>query len=281
MHEERKTITFAQAEGVQPLPKQLALRTISNELSATVWAIVHISLEKSTDYPSMGGYAYFSDPWKTILNRWWITVLHQNLDEMPHAESMHALVKSELTSRNYVKVLGFIEYVVRQRECPRDFETAISRVLEQCMAPYRIVDKTVMPFSSDQEAAAVLDAIAATKLANAGGPRTHLNKSGQELTNGNWAASVRESIHAVESTAKILDPSASTLGPALSKLKDSIGLNPAMERAFKALYGYSSDENGIRHALVFNAQANVTERDAMFMLGACAAFVTYLINTPK
>jgi hypothetical protein len=43
------------------------------------------------------------------------------------------------------------------------------------------------------------------------------------------------------------------------------------------LYGYSSDEEGVRHALVFKEEAQVDEADALFMLGACASFVSYLL----
>ena len=39
-----------------------------------------------------------------------------------------------------------------------------------------------------------------------------------------------------------------TLGAAIKKLKDNgVHIHGAMERAFLALYGYASDENGIRH----------------------------------
>jgi hypothetical protein len=50
-----------------------------------------------------------------------------------------------------------------------------------------------------------------------------------------------------------------------------------MKGAFQKLYGYTSDENGIRHASVFDPKAKVDETDALFMLGACASFVSYLL----
>jgi hypothetical protein len=53
-----------------------------------------------------------------------------------------------------------------------------------------------------------------------------------------------------------------------------------MKSGFTKLYAYTSDEGGIRHALLENA-AKVDEADALFMLGACAAFVSYLINKAR
>ena len=46
--------------------------------------------------------------------------------------------------------------------------------------------------------------------------------------------------------------------------------------AFKDLYGYASDENGIRHGGI--DFKNVPPEDAKFMLVSCSAFVNYLIE---
>jgi hypothetical protein len=54
-----------------------------------------------------------------------------------------------------------------------------------------------------------------------------------------------------------------------------------MKRGFLSLHGYTSDENGIRHALLEEGAAKVAETDALFMIGACAAFVSYLINKAR
>jgi hypothetical protein len=43
------------------------------------------------------------------------------------------------------------------------------------------------------------------------------------------------------------------------------------------LYGYTSDEKGIRHPLLGSDVAKVHMPEAVFMYGACAAFITYLV----
>ena len=84
-------------------------------------------------------------------------------------------------------------------------------------------------------------------------------------------------MHAVESVARLLDPGASkTLGPALASLEKSGHLHPALKDAFSKLYGYTSDEEGIRHSLVFQSQSPAGRDEAVFMLGACASFASYL-----
>ena len=61
---------------------------------------------------------------------------------------------------------------------------------------------------------------------------------------------------------------------ALKQLKKRLGLHGALEKAFSSMYGYSSDADGIRHALM--DEPNLAFEDAKFMLVACAAFGNYL-----
>ena len=55
-------------------------------------------------------------------------------------------------------------------------------------------------------------------------------------------------------------------------------MHEAFKDALVKLYGYTSNEQGVRHSLFDQGDANVTERDALFMLGVCASFVTYLLK---
>ena len=44
--------------------------------------------------------------------------------------------------------------------------------------------------------------------------------------------------------------------------------------------GYTSDEDGIRHALL-EEQEKVDIADAVFMFGACTSFTAYLVNKAR
>ena len=77
--------------------------------------------------------------------------------------------------------------------------------------------------------------------------------------------------------ARQLAPDASsTLGPALTSLEETGRLHPALKKAFSNLYGYASDEEGIRHSLIDDAASPAGQDEAVFMLGACASFASYL-----
>jgi hypothetical protein len=67
----------------------------------------------------------------------------------------------------------------------------------------------------------------------------------------------------------------------LGKLEKMAGIHGALKSGFSSIYGYTSDKQGIRHPLLDDPQANVDEADALFMIGACAAFVSYLIHKAR
>jgi hypothetical protein len=44
------------------------------------------------------------------------------------------------------------------------------------------------------------------------------------------------------------------------------------------IFGFTGDEEGIRHPLLEKDAPDVDETDALFMIGVCSACVSYLIN---
>ena len=110
------------------------------------------------------------------------------------------------------------------------------------------------------------------------GASSHLEQAADHINARQYADSIVDSIHAVESVARIIDPKSSkTLKPALNSLeKAGLLTHPALKDAFNKLYGYTSDEQGIRHALHDQGAADVGLDEAIFMFGACASFAAYL-----
>jgi hypothetical protein len=85
---------------------------------------------------------------------------------------------------------------------------AAVRALRDCRSPYRVVDDGVLcPIGSDEAAKTLTRAFVDLKSSGLAGGREHLNSASNELSAGNFAASVRESIQAVESVVRVLEPS--------------------------------------------------------------------------
>jgi hypothetical protein len=182
---------------------------------------------------------------------------------------------------DYVAIFGWLQFVLRLNTCPYGLADEIERALRIGRAAYRVLDKnTIVPIGSDAELETLKKAFADLAAAEFHGARAHLRKAAEELTAGRYPDSIRESIHAVESVARTLTQDGK-LSNALAKLEQSAKIHGGMKAGFNSLYGYTSDEQGIRHPLLDDGPANVDETDAIFMIGACAAFVSYLIGKAR
>jgi hypothetical protein len=191
-----------------------------------------------------------------------------------------ARLKPIFEGGSYSEVYGWLQAAIRLHP-ERSFGDKVAGILEQCQSPYRLLEGDVlMPVGSEAEANTISQALVDLAPPEFSGPRAHLRAAAAELTEGHFADSVRESIHAVESVAKLLEPTGD-LSKALAKLEGSAKIHGALKSGFASLYGYSSNNPGIRHPLLDKDAADVDEADALFMIGACAAFVSYLINKAR
>lgn len=277
-YEERKQLTFAQAEEVEPLPQQLSLKELSQPLRVRLLKVILESLEGDRQHSDWSD-DYVGGRWGEILYDKHVLFDHEFPDEYKNnfdirKEHIGALIKGG----DYVAVLGAVQFFLRHKSAPFGFDKKIDWALRSSNAAYRLYDgNTIVPQSSAAEGEAVRQAFVDLRPSEFNGARRHLAAAGELLTGGEWAGSVRESIHAVEAVARMLDPKSTTLDPALKKLASAGYIHPAMRDGFGKLYGYTSDQQGIRHAHI-NDDVRVDEIDALYMFGACASFVTYLIG---
>jgi hypothetical protein len=279
---ERKELTFEQAEGAEPLPSQLKLKEVSQELRAKLWNVIYTHLNEAMQYPSMGGRPSLRSPWEGILEYMHVHRDHAMADEFENdARKLISKVK-EIFEKDYIAIFGWLQYVLRLTTCPRKLADEIERALRIGRAAYRVLDRdTIVPIGSDAELETLKKAFADLAAAEFHGARAHLRKAAEELTAGRYADSIRESIHSVEATARVLEPKATSLNGALGQLESKAKIHNKLKHGFGNLYGYTSDERGIRHPLLDDGTAKVDETDALFMIGACAAFVSYLIGKAR
>lgn len=133
------------------------------------------------------------------------------------------------------------------------------------------------PREPEAGAAAAVETLRELREAGLDAGAAHLRDASGCIGAGDWAGAVRESLHAVESVARQLDPAASGApGPALDSLEKRGRLHPALKKAFGELHGCTSDERGVRDSRPHEPKSPVGRDEAVFMLGACAAFAGYL-----
>ena len=151
---------------------------------------------------------------------------------------------------------------------------ACNHIFEREMGAYRFVDGQITKIVEEEEIKSIEKAIAEGETLVA----KHLRRSLELLSdrfNPDFRNSVKESISAVERLASHrTGEKHGTLGQLLKKLESRIELHPALKNAFSSLYGWTSDDSGIRHALAEKETADF--EDAKFMLLACSAFINYV-----
>jgi hypothetical protein len=88
----RRKLPFEQAEGAAPLPSQLKLKEISQQLRASLWNVIYTHLTDATSY--MGGIAHLRSPWEGIFRYMHVARDHAMADEFENdARKLTAKVK--------------------------------------------------------------------------------------------------------------------------------------------------------------------------------------------
>ncbi|MHB8622070.1 MAG: AbiJ-NTD4 domain-containing protein [Sulfuricaulis sp.] len=156
----------------------------------------------------------------------------------------------------------------------------LNSIFERELSGYRFVGNILSPISSPAEVQQIEETLAAATAHGLEGAHEHIRSALQLLgrkPEPDYRNSIKEAISAVESVAKVLSgKSAGGLDTALEALAKAAGIHGALKTGFLNLYGYSSNEDGIRHAIL--EEPNVVFVEAKYMLVACSAFVHYLIS---
>lgn len=275
-------LTFSQREGKAPLPEAMKLEYIPRKFRQLVWLCVDKSIDDATDiFRSL----YRADEEiAEILCRFRFEIQEIPHDEIPspNPETDKKFCRDIILRGEYHQLLTFVEYILRQDDCSEDMQKSLVSEFERTPIAYYVdsIDgkPTIMPQFNREAGEATRKAIETIREGNMDGAAAHLRDSAEHINAGQYADSIADSIHAVESVAHMIDPRANrTLGPALKSLEESEVLkHPALRRAFEKLYGYTSDEQGIRHALLDRDAADAGLEEAVFMFGACASFAAYL-----
>jgi hypothetical protein len=177
------------------------------------------------------------------------------------------------------QVYDFIEFVANAAKSGTEgFQKACNSVLAGEVSAYRFIGGRIVEITSTAEIEAIEDATqASSRLPNV---QLHLKTALGMLADRaspDYRNSIKEAVSAVEALCNLIVGSkTTTLGHAIRKLETAgVDTHPALEDALAKMYGYSSDADGIRHALM--DESNLDFEDAKFMLVSCSAFVNYLL----
>ena len=155
------------------------------------------------------------------------------------------------------------------------FIYTINDILSRELAGFRLIDDQFVDITDEQEIEMLDEALKDDRFE---GVTKHLKRALELLAdreNPDPRNSIKESISAVESICQIITKNDSaTLGDALKVLEKDHKLHPALKEGFSKLYGYTSNEGGIRHAM--SEEPDIDSTDAKYFLMSCTSFINYL-----
>ncbi len=276
---------FSERMGLKPPPTDLSIEEFPDRLRNQLWNALRIDI--FNDAQIADPYTYqISDLLGSVYIAIWCDYLGNDIDRIytdPSSSREH--IKGIFWNANYAVFYDLIEVIFSLFDIQGasnylnedQLRNSLNEVLESNRAAVRIVHRQVLPITNSEERGEVEVAMMQAHFSSAS---THLKTAASKYSSQNpdYRNSVKESISAVESAiAEATGRNAPDSDRPFRELKEQYEMHPAFADGFKKLFAWTSDENGIRHALMEGAR-DITQAEARLMLICASAFVNYLIT---
>jgi hypothetical protein len=269
---------FSERQGIRKPKTEIQIDTMDTELRNRLWNLLYATYWEK-------GFLHMTRAPTQELDRLrrkiWNLHFKWAIDTIPYEwKDTVKILRAYFFKCEWYDVYEFIEFVANNYEeewINEEFRKVCNSVLESELSAYRFVGKQITKITSKAEIAEIEQALT-TPFASV---NTHLDNALRLMSDKkspDYRNSIKDSISAVEALCRIItgDKNAK-LGQALNAIErgGKIKLHGALKSGFSSLYGYTSTDQGIRHALL--EEPTLDFEDAKFMLVSCSAFVNYLI----
>ncbi|WP_435263036.1 AbiJ-NTD4 domain-containing protein [Tenacibaculum sp. nBUS_03] len=268
---------FSERIGVIKAKDTIQLDYIDNDLRNGLWNGFQIYYLDNVNQQWI-----YNSYYNEFLRNLWHNFFKLPLDTLDsRTAEIKAQIREWFFNWEWFEVYDFIEFVSKTKSPTNsyNFINFCNGILEKEISGYRFVNGIIAPITSESEITEIDSAISNTGNSVLTGVKIHLETALRKMADRNtpdYRNSIKESISAVESLAKVISNNdKDSLGGALNKIKGKINLHPSLERGFKQIYGYTSDADGIRHALTEESTCDF--EDAKYILVSSSAFINYLI----
>lgn len=278
----REFRVFSERYGYRSVREAIQRERLDNGTRNRLWSRISRLMPIRRDMIGLGGFGRASgeEPLypprlRKFIVRYYDEYLEKPTDEIPDYSSLVGNLRESVLKGEWYQVFDIIEYLIRYYEFSsvedkKAFAQVINGVLTECKTGYRVVGEYIAPIIDEAEIITIEEAIQSST----DPVSQHLQQALAHMAdrqNPDYRNSIKESISSVEAIVRITQGNKGTLG----KLIDSLGLHPHLAEAFKKLYHYTSDEEGIRHSF-FSGDQKVDFDEAKLMLVLCSAFVNYV-----
>ena len=264
--------------GFKPVRVEFQLNSMDKALRVALWNAYQVNVLG----PGKGTAFSRSSPLMPYFRSLWDELFHEPVDKISTGyDALSGDIRKYFFDTPWHGVYEFLEFALRAKlpEYYRDrLAIGVNLALSREMSGYRLVDNIFTAITDAVEISSIEEAV--NREETPAGATLHLRTAlalMSDRINPDYRNSIKESISAVESIAKHLtnNPKAS-LGEALAALERNGEMHNALRKGLSSLYGYTSDAQGIRHAMM--DEDDLSFIDAKFMLVACSAFVNFMIG---
>lgn len=278
---------FSERYGYKSIRDVIQKESMDDHLKNGLWSIFDTYIWNKVTHKHWQYRHTDSSNIYTLIYNYYFNFFKKPIDTIPTQTSdTKVRIRDYFFTATWHEIYSFIEETIEHYpqsllSHKNDFIQSINHVLERENSAYRLIGNEITSITSEQEIQSIEEALENSNAFS--GVQQHLNQALQLMSDRqspDYRNSIKESISAVESICKIVTKNdKASLGQALKLIEDKYGLHEALKKSLSLLYGYTSDGDGIRHAML--EASNLNYIDAKFMLVACTNFINYLIDKTK
>jgi hypothetical protein len=267
---------FSERHGYTSFGDEVQVESLNQRTRNKIWNLVNHKLVEYKTRAYGSGYKYENDFYR-FAAFYWEDYKGRALDELPSPPDFADEIKNFFQSEEWFEVFNILRVSYESIGSPIEREkyiNTINKTFEKENVQYRVVGGKITRITDDEE----IEEVEKSLQSPFEGVRRHIDEAIELISdkqNPQYRNSIKESISAVESLCKIIaDDENASLGIALDIVEEQVDLHGALRSGFGSLYGWTSQEDGIRHAMM--EKPNVDFHDAKYMLVTCSAFINYL-----
>ena len=152
-----KTLSFSQAQGYEELPGPLELEKLSDSARTQIWSLLYFHLEQSKrSATGLRVRIDVSGSWEGILRH--THCFHDNRaldDRNPDFETNRNKLRQHIEQDPFNQVFDRLQFIMRDRNCPREFIRDLCRIFAMCGLAYTIDQgppPTILPAATAEDA---------------------------------------------------------------------------------------------------------------------------------
>jgi hypothetical protein len=275
---------FSQRVGAVPTPTNIQIGSMNPDLQNSLWNAIYDRFHAGRTY-------WYEAAQFAARNHFKVAADGLRSDN----DSSHQWLRGKVLGGQWFEVYDIVEFfavyidvICKPKDAYRpsyyteqqaQFVAELNVILARELSGYRFIKGVLAPISDPVEVEAIEKAMQSPD----GGVGTHIRSALSLLGRRpapDYRNSIKESVSAVESAVNTLaGTSEGGVSKAIEVLSAKTEIHPALKAAIKQLYGYSSNEDGIRHAIL--EQKDIGYAEASFMLVACSALVNFLAEKAR